>query len=413
MEDAAVEAPTQRVFELGLGLTPPWHVVRIAFDPAAKRLEVHLDFEKGSRWKCPDCEVLECPVHDTVDKEWRHLNFFQHEAYLHARVPRVRCQEHGVLLVGVPWARAGSGFTLLFEALLMAMMEEMPVKATGQLVGEHDTRLWRVLLHYVDQARAQEDHSEVTKVGVDETSHKRGQSYVTLFADLDRAKVLFATPGRDQETVARFKADLLAHGGHAEQIREFSADMSPAFKAGIETNFESASLTLDKYHVTQLVNAMVDEVRRVEQQSTTDLKKSRYLWLKNPSNLTTHQRQWLRGLRRRCRQTARAYEYKLNFTELWDQPQELAEIFLIDWCESALRTRMPALDALRTLACTVVDHCEGILRWFQTRINNGVMEAINSLVRAAKRRARGYRTDRNYIAMIYIIAGKLSFNLPT
>jgi len=74
---------------------------------------------------------------------------------------------------------------------------------------------------------------------------------------------------------------------------------------------------------------------------------------------------------------------------------------------------MPALDALRTLACTVVDHCEGILRWFQTRINNGVMEAINSLVQAAKRRARGYRTDRNYIAMIYIIAGKLSFNLPT
>jgi len=210
--------------------------------------------------------------------------------------------------VGVPWARVGSGFTLLFEALLMAMMEEMPVKATGQLVGEHDTRLWRVLLHYVDQARAQEDHSEVTKVGVDETSHKRGQSYVTLFADLDRAKVLLATPGRDQETVARFKADLLAHGGHAEQIREFSADMSPAFKAGIETNFESASLTMDNYHVTQLVNAMVDEVRRVEQQSTTDLKKSRYLWLKNPSNLTTHQRQWLRGLRRRCRQTARAYE---------------------------------------------------------------------------------------------------------
>lgn len=114
----------------------------------------------------------------------------------------------------------------------MAMMREMPVKAAARIVGEHDTRLWRTLLHYVDKARASEDHSGVSKVGVDETSHRRGQSYVTLFADLERSKVLFATPGRDSTTVARFKDDLETHGGAATQIREFTMDMSEAFRRG-------------------------------------------------------------------------------------------------------------------------------------------------------------------------------------
>jgi len=149
--------PHQCLFQLALGLTPPWRVEKLEFDPARHRLDLYLDFERGSRFACPECARAGCPVHDSTDKEWRHLNFFQHEAYLHARVPRVRCEEHGVLQVAVPWAREGSGFTLLFEALAMLLMREMPVTAASRIVAEQDTRLWRVLLHYVAAARERED----------------------------------------------------------------------------------------------------------------------------------------------------------------------------------------------------------------------------------------------------------------
>jgi transposase len=91
-------------------------------------------------------------VHDTVKKTWRHLNFFQHQAFLHARVPRIDCPDCGVRLVAVPWARPGSGFTLLFEAFVMTLVKGMPVAAAARVVGEHDTRLWRVIQHYVDDA---------------------------------------------------------------------------------------------------------------------------------------------------------------------------------------------------------------------------------------------------------------------
>jgi transposase len=76
-----------------------------------------------------------------VKKTWRHLNFFQHEAFLHARVARIDCSDCGVRLVNVPWARPGSGFTLLFEAFVMTLVKDMPVSAAARLVGEHDTRL--------------------------------------------------------------------------------------------------------------------------------------------------------------------------------------------------------------------------------------------------------------------------------
>jgi len=147
-------------------------------------------------------------------------------------VPRVTCPTHGVRQIALAWARPESGFTLLFEALLMAMLAEMPVKAVAELVGEHDTRLWRLLHHHVETTRAKLDLAEVTQIGVDETSAKREQDDVSLFVDLDAPKprVLFATEGRDHHTVERFAADLAAHGGDPLQVRDVSADMSATFE---------------------------------------------------------------------------------------------------------------------------------------------------------------------------------------
>ena len=122
-----MQAQDLRLFQAALGLSEPWQVVSVEFDPGGKRLDLRIDFEKGARFACPECGREGCPVHDTEEKTWRHLDFFQHQAYLTARVPRVICPEHNTRLVEVPWARERSGFTLLFEALIMAMVREMPV----------------------------------------------------------------------------------------------------------------------------------------------------------------------------------------------------------------------------------------------------------------------------------------------
>jgi transposase len=399
------------LFQAALGLPDPWRVVGAEFSADRQRLDLYLDFAKGVRFACPEGDAAGCAVHDTSDKTWRHLDFFQHRAYLHARVPRVTCPTHGVRQVALVWARPESGFTLLFEALLMAMLAEMPVKAVAELVGEHDTRLWRLLHHYVEQARVKLSMAEVTRVGVDETSARRGQDYVSLFVDLDAPKprVLFATEGRDHATVERFAADLVAHDGDPVKVRDVSADMSPAFEQGVRASLPGAYLTWDRYHLASHATKAVDTVRRAEAKQRPELKGTRYVWLKRPEHLTAKQAAALEGLRPASvgLATARAYRWRLAFDAFFEQPRELAEDYLERWYGGAIRSR---LEPIVAFAGMIGDHWEGVLRWHWTKINNGVLEAINSLVQASKRRARGYRNKKNLIAMIYLIAGRLDFS---
>ena len=204
------------------------------------------------------------------------MNFFQHETHLQARQPRIKCpnhSKHNVKTVDVPWARPGAGFSLLFEALVMVFAKNgMTATAIGRLVGEHDTLIWRVLDHYVEEARKNVGMSKVEQVGVDETSRAKGHKYVTTCVDMETHQLLFATEGKDAKTIAAFKNDLEIHGGEAKQVTEFCIDMSQAFQRGIKKEFPDAHLTFDQFHLMKFMNEAVDQVRREEQKDRPELK---------------------------------------------------------------------------------------------------------------------------------------------
>ncbi len=398
------------LLQAALGLTQPWSVVQSTFDAAARQLDIHLDFARGSRFACPNCGTADCPVHDAEVSTWRHLNFFQHQAYLHARVPRTKCAQCGVRKIAVPWARKDSGFTLLFEALLMTMLSAMPVSAVARMVGEHDTRLWRVIHHYVAAARERMNASGVTRVAIDETAAARGHTYISLFVDIDQARVLFATQGKDAATVAAFAEDLRAHHATPEQVEEVCIDMSLAFIKGTAESLPNAHVTFDRFHAMKIVNHAVDRVRRAEQKVQHALKGTRYIWLRNPGNLSQRQSATLASLPTRNLKTARAYRIKLAFQDLYsEETTEQAADYLKRWYFWASHSRLaPVIEAAQTIKM----HWHGILRWFNSKIANGLIEGINSLVQAAKAKARGYRSVRNLIAIVYLLAGKLDFRLP-
>jgi len=399
------------LFQLALGLVPPWMVADAKFDADKKRLDIEIDFKTGGRFACPECGKADCPVHDTVKKTWRHLNFFQHQAFLHARIPRIDCPDHGVRLVAVPWARPGSGFTLLFEAFVMTLVKGMPVAAAARLVGEHDTRLWRVIQHYVEDAVARMDLADLRRVAIDETAAKRGHNYISLFLDIDSRKVVYATEGKDADTVARFADHVDDHNSDASRIKEVCIDMSAAYVKGVEYNLTEAEITFDKFHAVKLVNDAVDQVRRAESRERPELKHSRYLWLKNERHLSVEQLTTLAELTRMHLKTARAYRLRLAFQEMYDAPSlDWGELIFDRWYGWAIRSR---LEPMKKAARTLKQHRDGVLRWFDSKIANGLIEAINSLVQAAKAKARGYRSLRNLIAITYLIAGKIDLKLAT
>jgi transposase len=288
----------------------------------------------------------------------------------------------------------------LFEAYIILLAPSMPVKRISELVSEHDTRLWRLLHHHVNEAREQADYSDVKQVGIDETSSKRGHNYVTIVVDLKESKTIFATEGKDNTTNGLFKDDLVKHGGEPEAIVDVSCDMSPAFIKGIEENLPNAQITFDKFHIIKTLNTAVDEVRRQEQTGHPELKNTRYIFLKNPKNLTRKQEDKLGDLKLKNLnlKTMRAYHLRLNFQELWLQPTDQAEHFLKKWYYWAAHSR---IEPMKKSAKTMKQHWDGILNWFKSGINNGILEGINSLVQAAKARARGYRTNEYLITMVF------------
>lgn len=402
--------PTLSLYQSSLGITEPWKVTEVRFNPEAQQLDITLDFPEGAHFVCPSCGRADCGVYDTEKRSWRHLNFFQHASYLHARAPRVWCYTCGVKTVALPWTRPKSGFTRMFEAYIVTLAREMPVNAIARLVGEHDTRLWRIIHHYVDQARSREQFKEVKEVTVDETSAAKGHSYVTVFTDPKRAKVLYVTPGKDAATVTAFAQDFKVHGGDPQQVQRVCSDLSPAFLAGMQQEFPNASHTFDKFHVSKLLGDAVDQVRREEQKSHPELKHTRYIWLKNKENLKGHQRMALYHKSLQNLKTVKAYQLRLNFQALWQQPAEEAEKFLNEWYNWATHS---LLEPMIKAAKTIRKHQVGILEWFQSRLSNGLSEGLNSLIQSTKRRVRGYRSITNFITMIYLTLGKLDLGLPT
>ena len=224
--------------------------------------------------------------------------------------------------------------------------------------------------------------------------------------------MIFATEGKDSTTVERFKDDLVKHKGSAEAIENVSSDMSPAFIKGVTENLPNAQITFDKFHIIKALNEAVDEVRRQEQKEFPMLKNTRYIFLKNPENLTIKQSELLEEIKLKDLnlKTMRAYQLRLNFQEIWLLPPDQAEAFLKKWYYWATHSR---LEPMIKAAYTIKEHWDGVLNWFKSNVNNGILERINSMVQAAKARARGYRTNEYLITMIYLIAGKLQFNLPS
>jgi transposase len=187
--------------------------------------------------------------------------------------------------------------------------------------------------------------------------------------------------------------------------------MSAAFIRGVTDNLTEAEITFDKFHAVKLINDAVDEVRSIESRLRPELKHSRYLWLKNERRLSVAQRATLDALTRMHLKTGRAYRLRLAFQEIYNAPShDWAELILDRWYGWAIRSR---LEPIKRVARTIMRHRDGILRWFDSKIANGLIEGINSLVQAAKAKARGYRSLRNLIAITYLIAGKIDLKLAT
>jgi len=401
-----------RIFEAALAIQSPWYVKEIQFDAASKRLDIYIDFNRGSTFPSTDPTFPDkYKVKDTLDKTWRHLNFFEHECYINCRTPRIDLGGNKTELISPPWAGVVSGFTLLFEALVMELCAHMPVHSVCQIIKESDNKIWRMLEKYVDKALASEDYSHITAVGMDETSRAKGHKYITLFVDMLKGKTVHVADGKDNQTVNDFVKSLETHNGNRNQVKDVSCDMSPAYIKGVKAFLPNAAITFDKFHILKIINGAVDQVRREEILSQPILTNARYVLLKNEQNLTKNQRQKLEELQlsKLNLKSIRALHIRENFQEIYKaSTDEDFEIMLKKWYFWATHSR---LDQVIKAAKTIKRHWDGVLAWKKSQISNGILEGLNSIVQAAKAKARGFRTFRYFRVVVFLVTGDLNFKV--
>lgn len=402
------------IITLGLGLQAPWEISGqlLDTDKTPHELRLAIQARRGTQYSCPVCGAL-CHAHDFKEMTWRHLNFFQHHCYITASVPRIRCQEHGVKQIEVPWARKGSKFTLLFEQAAMILVREMPVLTTARILEITDKRLWRIVLHYVKTAMNKIDLSALSAFSLDETKSRKGYRYVTVFIDLDRTEtpVVFAVSGKGKQTLKAFKDHLIAHGGKAEKVVEVVSDMSGAFISGVKAHFPNSAHTVDWFHVVQLFTKAVDDVRRAEAKEVALPKATRWATLKKADGqLTESQIDALAELLSMDLHTAKAWRIK----EMLRWVRKATSARGAKWrltsflnVAQSLAAKVVALKPIRKALQTVEKHRNEILARWLSGHNNARIEALNGIFQAAKCRARGYRNDDTFISIIYLLAAPI------
>lgn len=331
----------------------------------------------------------------------------QYRLELRCATPRCRCEKHGVKAVRVPWAEPGSRFTLDFEAFAVAVIAACrSLTQAANLLGLHWDSVQRIIDQAVTRGLARRTTEGIRRVGLDEKSFLRGQSYVSLMTDLDGRRVLEVLAGRDTQTCVKLWEAL-----PEEQRRKVEAaamDMGAPFIIGTRQAAPQADIVHDRFHVSKPLNEAVDQTRREESAKLAavgddTLKRTRFLWLHGETP-DEHKERFEELLETNLR-TAKAWAYKEQMVEFWQQlDAEAGNAFFQQWYRSVIHSR---LTKMKKVAKTLKNHLSGLLTYFKHRITNAITEGFNSKIQAIKADARGFRRFENYRTRILFFCGKL------
>lgn len=396
-----------------LGIDREWMVQRVEYDAPNHCIEAWAQWRVGEALACPKCHAI-CPGYDHLpERTWRHLDACGYITLLHARIPRCKCPEHGVVSVRANWAEPGSRYTLAFEQHVIEVLSSCSnlTKAAQQLRMDW-TAVHRVMRRSVERGLTRRLLEPIAYLGIDEKSFGRGQSYGSVVSDLGGKRVLEVLQNRDEQA-AREVLEAAVCEPLRSAVRAVAMDMWKPFVKAVGVVLPDADIVFDKFHMVRLLGDSVDKVRKEEHRllqskGDTILSGSKYWWLKAPGNLSVKQWSSFKELLAINLKTSRAWTLAQTFDGFWQcESAAQGRQFFKEWYGKAKRSKLPPIKAA---ADTLNRHLEGMLTYFKHRITNASAEGLNSLIQLIKSAARGFRNFANYRTTILFYLGKLDMN---
>lgn len=402
------------LYQRVLGLSVPWSVSRVELKTSERRVDIWVEHRPGVKWRCPQCpersKRLSCRDH-AEERVWRHLDTCQFHTYLHARIPRVNCPEHGVVNASVPWAEAHSRFTLMMELWIIEVLQaSATISSASYLIGLSWDEVFGVMKRAVARGRARKEALPVRHLGVDEKAFRKGHSYMTVVCDLERSTVEYVSEDRKAGSLADYYQSL--DSKRLAKIEAVAMDMwEPYVKATMEhVPLAAEKIVFDRFHIMKNMNEAVDKVRREEHRDLTKkqddrLKGTKHWWLYGKENVPDKYRQAFRQVRDQALRTSRAWAMKEALRDLWTyRSTTWAKKFFDHWRRWVNHSR---LEPVKEVARMLSRRIENVLTYCKHEITNAVAEGLNSKIMSIKRRAAGYRNPDNFKTAIYFFCGGL------
>ena len=353
-----------------LGISSPFYLEKIEKDETNKEVHLYLSIETsytlGKNWT----------RHSMRSRKWEHLNWFEYRCFIHCDLPLFEHKKTGKTeLMKVPFALPNRRFTKKYEyKVLDYLLIVHNFKKVAKQLKISPQRVKGIYELYVNPAYEQHQVSACTRLGLDETSTKKGHNYLSCFVDMDNQKIIDIQEGRSSETISMFSEQ----HPNPDAVKEISMDMSPAFIKGVDKYFPNAEKTFDCWHVWRLIFKHIEKLQKKR-------------------NISRLQREKLQLI---------IQEFKAFYQQKdWEQANtQLA--FIIDFIRDTFGEK-------NKLAKSLHRHFKGIVQFVRSQLTNGLLEGINSKIQVIRKQARGFRYTDNFKKLILFVFGTIKPCLPT
>ena len=371
---------------------------------------------RARRLVCPRCGCLGRAGYDRRRRRWRHLDLAAARCYLECELRRFFCPGcERVVSEAVPWARAAARFTRVFEDVVAWLAQQAAFSVISRLLRISWRSVARIVTRVVGELRAGSRLHDLERIGVDDVSYRRGYRFLTVVADHDSGKVVWAGEGHSQQTLEAFFDRLGAE--ETAKIRAVSVDMWVPYRNALAARVPQARVCFDPFHVVARANKAVETVRKQEWQNLRRaggearwLKQTRWSVLKRPERLSDQQTQTLAFLQHKNVRLYRAYLLKEQLRAIYQTTPSDAERLLDAWIRWASHSQ---LHPFVTLARTLRKNKDGVLAAIELGLTNSRLEALNSKIRLISHRSYDFHSPDPLIALIHLCCGTLTIELPT
>jgi len=398
-----------------LGLAEPWFVEEVKLDITQQRVDVFVTHSEKTRFQCPQCKEYLSVYDHSPERVWRHLDSCQFMTYLHARPPRVKCPNHGVVQVYLPWAEPNARFTTLFERFAIEVLKTCDVKNGASLLRISWDEAWNIIDKAVTRG-LKKRKSRPKHIGIDEKTVGRGHDYVTIVNDLIKGTVIYIADNRKKESLDGYFERRTEKS--LNRIEAIATDIWDPYIASIFEYVPNADtkLVFDRYHLMVHMIKAVDTVRkrehwRLKRIGDETLTGSKYTWLYSRENLPEKHKARFRSLKGKHLKTARAWAIKESFRDLWDYTRlAWALRHFKAWYFWATHSRLaPVIEKAKMFR----KHLNHIMTYFKHRITNAVSEGLNSKIETLRKQAYGFRNREHFKISVYFHCGGLNLSPVT